>query len=380
MKKSLVFLGGVLGILTVSGCGDRHPPLNIVPAQSEMYPGYKGDISRNGYLESDQSGEMTPLWQIKFKYPLFNQPSLAGDYIFQPGSDKKIHVIDIKTGVEIAEIKVRRHIGTTPELSGRYMAICEEGESSELLVIDYIEGQLLWSAKTDRVCLQPVLYDNRIFWVDGRNRINCADLENGEKLWTKKIAGGFDAGPIIGDDRLFVVSGDSTVYSLNPADGQVVWDIKGPGRTNSSPAFSGNELYICDANGLVTCYDAISGEMLWSHDDGTRLFYSPSVDAEGIYYGSGDGRFVKLDRRTGAKFWEFDTGSPVRGTALVNEKAVIFTSLDYTVYILDKFSGRPITSYVAGGMVSAAPVLHDDKLLIAAQDKFLNCFSLRGED
>jgi outer membrane protein assembly factor BamB len=380
MIRRLVVTGGVLGAMLVLGCGASHPPINVVPDQSEIYSGYKGDNSRNGYIPTDEDIDLNPLWQIKFRYPLFYQPAMAGGYIFQPGSDKKIHVVDVNTGDEVAEIKVRRHIGTTPEISGPYMAICEEGERSELLVIDYINGKLVWSARTNQVCFQPALYNNKIFWVDGRNYLNAAELADGTRLWSERYHTGFDTGPIVAGQRILVTTADSLIHCYDIDNGDLLWQVQGLGRTNSSPACFESELYICNGDGRVACYDIATGSLLWDYDSGTRLFYSPSVDDEGIYFGSGDGRFTKLDRLTGEEIWRFDTGSPVRGTALISAKAVIFASLDYTVYVLDKYTGQPITSYVAGGMVSAAPVLHKDKLFIAAQDKFLQCFSLKGEE
>ena len=380
MTKRLVLIGGVLGIILLMACGGHPPPLKTTPDPSQIYSGYKGDSSRNGYSNTDDSIEFVPLWQIKFRRPLFYQPCLAGDFIFQPSADKKIHVVDVNTGEEVAEIKVRRHIGTTPEISGPYMAVCEEGINSELVVFNYIEGRVVWSAKTNKACLQPVLSNNKIFWVDGRNRLNAAWLKDGKSIWTERIKGGSDVGPIMGDGKLYLSARDSTIYCLNPVDGAIIWKTPGMGRTNSSPAYFGNELYICNSDGVVTCYNADSGDLRWHYDDGSRLFYSPSVDETSAYFGSGSGRFIKLDRLTGEKIWEFQAESPVRGTAIVNAKAVIFASLDYTVYVLDKTTGRPITSYVAGGMISAAPVLFDRKLLIAAQDKYLSCFSLEGEE
>lgn len=380
MIKRLVLAGGVLGIISVIGCGSSPPPLKTIPEPSRIYGGYKGDSARNGFTKTDEVIDFTPLWQIKFRQPLFYQPSLAGDYIFQPGADKKIHVVDVNTGEEVAEIKVRRHIGTTPELLGPYMAVCEEGESSELLVFNYVEGHIVWSAKTNRACLQPVLSNNKIFWVDGKNKVNAAWLETGKLIWSENIKGGSDVGPILANNMLYLAARDSAIYCLDPEDGRIIWKAISKGRTNSSPACFGDELYLCNSDGIVACYNALSGDLLWQYNEGSRLFYSPSVDEAGIYFGSGSGRFMKLNRFTGEKLWEFHTNSPVRGTALVNSNSVIFASLDYTVYVLAKTTGRPITSYVAGGLISAAPVLFDNKLLIAAQDKYLSCFSLEGEE
>lgn len=375
MIKSLVRIGGVLGLTVVFSCGGAHPPLNIDPDLNRIYSGYKGGVSRDGRVNIDREVDLTPLWQIKFRYPLFFSPSLAGGYIFQPGTDKKIHILEVNTGVEVAEIKVRRQLGTSPELADSFMAVCEEGKKGKLLVINYFSGELAWSTETYGLCLPPVIYNDKIFWVDGKMTINAAELADGQKLWSVELNEGFDTGPIICEVRLFVSTADSMIYCIDTESGEKLWSRCSSGRTNSSPACFNDRLYFCLANGKVICYDYSTGEQLWEHKEKTRLFYSPSVDESGVYFGTGDGLFVRLDNDSGDKLWEFSAGAPVRGTALVTPKTVIFTSLDYTVFMLDKYSGELLSSYVTSGMISAAPVLSGDKLFIAGQDRFLYCFS-----
>lgn len=376
MLKSLVNIGGVLGLAVVLSCGGKHPALNLEPTPSYKYAGYKGGASRDGYFKSDEDIGLSPLWQIKFRYPLFYSPSMAGEYIFQPGTDKKIHVIEVNTGVEVAEIKVRRQPGAVPELADSFLVICEESEEGELLVINYISGELVWNVKTYGLCLQPAIYNNAVFWVDGRETINAARLTDGYRLWSEKLGAVFYAGPVICNDRLFIATAEGIAYCLDVENGEILWqDDEGSVMANSSPACYQDRLYYCSADGRVICYDSFDGEILWEHNEKPRLFYSPCVDESGLYYGTGDGLFVKLDRDSGEKIWEFSAQAPVRGAALVTPRTVIFTSLDYRVFMLDKENGELLSSYTTSGMISAAPALYRDKLFIAAQDKFLYCFS-----
>jgi len=373
VRGTLAVTSWFLGLLFLTGCGTP-PALDIDPGSSRIYPGYKGNISRNGFSDSGTAMTLQPLWKLEFKYPLFYSPAMVDDYVFQPGVDKKIHVIDVNMGVEVAEIKVRRPIGTTPELSDSFMAICEEGENSELLVINYVSGQLLWKAKTFKVSLSPVLYDNKIFWVDGRNRVNAARLKDGESIWSVTLGSGSDCGPVFCNEKLFVATRDGRIFCLDSESGELCWEVIGVGRTNSSPACLGNNLYFCMADGVVACYDCSDGSLVWQRSDLPRLFYSPAVDDVAVYYGTADGRFVKLDRFNGNVIWEHQADAPVRGTALITSAAAIFASLDHKIYVLDKGTGDVFSSYETAGMVSAAPVLADDRLFIAAQDKILYCF------
>ena len=79
MKKSLVIFGGVLGVLLILGCSGSPPSLNIDLESSNLYAGYKGGAARDGFIAYDDSGMISPMWQLKFKYPLFYSPSSAGN-------------------------------------------------------------------------------------------------------------------------------------------------------------------------------------------------------------------------------------------------------------------------------------------------------------
>ena len=357
-------------------CAGSHPNLKISPENYPLYSAYKGGPARTGTIAGETGQSLEKLWQIKFRLPLYYSPAMADNYLFQPGSDKKIHVIEMNSGNEVAEIKLRRQLGCSPELADSLMAICEDGQRSQLLVINYLAGRKVWSKTTFGLCLPPAIDNDRIFWADGRGKINCADLFSGELIWSSDIGERPDVGPVLGADRLIEAAVDGSLICLSRKDGRIIWRNHYGRRTNSSPALSGDYIYICFGDGGIGCFDINNGNQLWHHADKPRLFYSPSVDSGGVYYGTGDGRFVKLDRNTGSVLWEYSTSLPIRGAAAITDNAVIFSSLDSKVYMLDKTTGRLIASESTGGMVTAAPAVSDGRLFIAGQDKNLYCFLL----
>jgi outer membrane protein assembly factor BamB len=379
MKKSLVRLGGGLGLVMFLACAGNHPRLDINPDPQNMYAGFKGDANRNGYINGANATALDKQWQIKFKNPLYYSPSLAGSYLFQPAADKKIHVIEVNSGKEVAEINIGRPIGCSPELADSFMAVCEDGNGDNLLVINYLTGKLVWHTKTFGLCLPPLLYKNKIFWVDGQKSFNAANLGDGSKLWSVEIDKGFDAGPLIDNDNVIVVTEDSTLRCYDYQTGNPRWQRKLPGRANSSPACFDGQSYLCLGDGTVICCDMATGDMIWQYKDKPRLFFSPAIDSTGVYYGNGEGNFIKLDRNTGQKLWGFTTDAPIRGSALVTRKTVVFASLDHKVYLLNGENGQLLTSYATKSMIMAAPAILGDKLFIAAQDKYLYCFLLTGD-
>lgn len=379
MKNRLVAFGGGLGALLFLACAGNDIRLNITPDPQNMYAGYKGGASRSGYIDAPVADTLTDIWKIKFRYPLHYSPSLAGNYLFQPGADKKIHVIEVNTGVETAEIKLRRPIACSPELLDSFMVICDELDGDNMLVINYLTGKLVWKNRVLRPNLPPALYDNKIFWVNNKKSLIASRLSDGQEIWKIELDKNIDSGPILSGEKVLLASDDSMLTCYNVADGGLKWRCKMPSRANSSPACFDGRAYACLGDGQIICVDLATGELSWKVVAKPRLFFSPAVDSTGLYHGNGDGNLVKLDRLTGEKIWEFVTGTPIRGTALVTANAVIFGGLDHNVYIIAKSDGRLIASYETKGMIMAAPALIDNRLFIAARDKYLYCLSITGE-
>jgi hypothetical protein len=379
MRNRLVAFGGGLGVLLILACAGNDIRLNITPDPQNIYAGYKGGASRSGYIDVSHADTLSDIWKIKFRYPLHFPPALAGNYLFQPGNDKKIHVIDVNTGVETAEIRLKRPIACSPELSDSFMVICDELEDDNLLVINYLTGRLVWKGKVLRPNLPPALYENKIFWVDKEKSLVASRLEDGKEIWKSELGGFLDGGPIICENYVLVAHSDSMLECYAISDGNLKWRRKIPARTNSSPAYFDNRIYLCLGDGQVICIDLVTGELLWKFVDKPRLFFSPALDSTGLYYGNADGRLVKLNRLSGKKIWEYSTNTPIRGTALVTRDAVIFGGLDHNVYMIASSDGRLIASYKTKGMIMAAPAIIDNRLFIAARDKYLYCLSLIGE-
>jgi outer membrane protein assembly factor BamB len=379
MKNRLVAFGGGLGVILFLACAGNDIRLNITPNPQNMYAGYKGGPARTGFVNAPEADTLADFWKIKFRYPLNYSPSLAGNHLFQPGNDKKIHVIDLNTGQETAEIKLRRPIACSPELADSFLVICEELEGDNLLVINYLTGKLVWKNKVLHPNNPPALYENKIFWVNSKKSLIASNLTDGGKIWSVELTKKLDGGLVAANQSIIIACEDSSMICYNAANGNLKWRQKLPSRLNSSPACSDGQIFLCLGDGQILCNNLENGDLIWKTTDKPRLFFSPAIDSTGLYYGNGDGHLVKLDKRSGEKLWEFVTETPIRGTALVTTNAVIFGSLDHHVYLLGKEDGHLIASFATGGMISAAPAIIDNKLFIAARDKYLYCFLLTGE-
>ncbi len=99
----------------------------------------------------------------------------------------------------------------------------------------------------------PIVYQERLFVVDNSGILSCYSMENGTRLFRKRIrnedANAFTASPVIAGNHLFAVSeiGITFVVSLKE-DGKVVAENKLGEPVLASPAIAGNKLLIRGEN------------------------------------------------------------------------------------------------------------------------------------
>jgi outer membrane protein assembly factor BamB len=114
----------------------------------------------------------------------------------------------------------------------------------------------LWNLKRGGPYMPtPLVYQERLFVVDNSGILSCYSMENGTRLFRKRIrsedANAFTASPVIANGHLLAVSeiGITFVVSLKE-DGKVVAENKLGESVLASPAIAGNKLLIRGENNL----------------------------------------------------------------------------------------------------------------------------------
>ncbi len=113
-----------------------------------------------------------------------------------------------------------------------------------------VSTPFIWSLKRGGPYMPtPIVYQERLFVVDNSGILSCYSMENGTRLFRKRIrnedANAFTASPVIAGNHLFAVSeiGITFVVSLKE-DGKVVAENKLGEPVLASPAIAGNKLLI----------------------------------------------------------------------------------------------------------------------------------------
>ncbi len=127
---------------------------------------------------------------------------------------------------------------------------------------------------------------------DGRIRAYLA--EDGEKLWEKKIKGGFFSSPVVSDRKLFIASEfpDGSLYCLEIRKGETVWK-RATGPCRSTCTIDGGVIYTINNAGEVLAHMTTSGDLLWKSAVRSLRPQSPAVVRDSLYVLS-EGDSIKI--------------------------------------------------------------------------------------
>ncbi len=361
----------------MAGCGPPSPIIiNDTGSDCRWYQG-GGDYNRSSYVPIGSSSGAKLAWTRSFKDRLNIEPTAAFGAILIPTADRLLHVISIDDGLSIAKKRYKKAIVAPVIISDSLAVLITEDD--KLIVVDWVLSKSIWEADLGGSIIEPLIMDNRIYWFDGQNYIRCFELENGQRVWDKKLEEIYTA-PLSGSPSgIFAVCDEGIIDCLDPLSGDLIWSYNIGARVRNAPVIVGQNLYFCAANGIVGRLNALNGSLLWETDLNSPVIAPLGADNEGIFVGTNNRYIFKLDSKTGDPVWNLKIGGPIKAGPLITDKLAVFVSIDYKIYFVDKNSGKIITEYLTDGMLTTRPLACGENVYIAGEDKNLYCFNISGE-
>lgn len=188
-------------------------------------------------------------------------------------------------------------------------------------------------------------------------------------------------------DYVFVGSVGGYVYAFHGATGKLRWSLKGGGMFKGSLCAYRNRLYIGNTDDHLRCIDAATGKVLWRHNTGRDLDSSPCVIDGKLYIAGENGHLRCLDPMTGKLYWKRFVGGIGPGTVLgsngsetspaVADGEAYTATYDGILFSIDAKSGAVRWKANTGDDTDASPVIHDEFVYAAAEEKapYLYCFA-----
>jgi outer membrane protein assembly factor BamB len=203
---------------------------------------------------------------------------VCGDVLYAPGSDDRLHAVDLVTGQERhPRLPLRgRPVVQAPQVAGGSVLVMAGGGTGHIIAVDPVTGVPAWCYEAEEplsggwaVTEQGVHVVERAEGTPGQ--IVTLDPATGETLWTYRLTAELAAAPAAADG--LVVLGDVALrlIALDARTGDKAWQdgAKEPrteGRLLTRPAVGGGTLYAADRAGRLTAWRLRDGRRLNSRD------------------------------------------------------------------------------------------------------------------
>ena len=196
------------------------------------------------------------IWEFKIEGPVNGSPAVAGDYTFVAGCDSVLHVIEIKTGKEIASVDLGGQAGATAAVAGNDLYVGTM--NNQVLGISWKNEKVLWTFEA-RKRKQPfyasAAVTNDLVVVGGRDKkVYGIERKTGQERWSFLTESRVDSSPVVVGNRVFVGSLDKTFYVLDLAKGTELQKFELDSGTVASPAVGGGCVVIGTEKGTIYCF------------------------------------------------------------------------------------------------------------------------------
>ena len=204
----------------------------------------------------DAAGKL--VWKFQSGDQIRCFPAVADDRCFVAGCDGRLHVIDVKNGAAVGEVKIDSPTGSSPAVMDGTVFVGTEGHN--FFAIGLRQRKILWryeSPKGAAAFRSSAAVTREAVIVGSRDRqLHAFDPKTGHQIWSCTTKGLVDSSPVVVGDRVFVGSRDGRVYAIDVKSGAKLWQFEAGGGVVASPAVADGRLVIGNDSGQLYCFGA----------------------------------------------------------------------------------------------------------------------------
>jgi len=199
------------------------------------------------------------------------------NYVFVPGLDGRLFILDVKTGVLQSFQGLQKGIYATPTCEGGVVYAVDVGGMVGALEIG--TWKTLWTRETPTgVRIAPLVHGGRLIVLSTSGDVTFLKLDDGSPvLPPMRLEGSFACPPAVVDENLLVfASEEGTLYGVRPDTGEIVWRRSlGDVRIRRTPPVRGREVYVSPRPGHLIALDASTGAVVYTYQQNQNAARSP---------------------------------------------------------------------------------------------------------
>lgn len=182
---------------------------------------------------------------------------------------------------------------------------------------NWTKSVLNFSAKSENFHYQPVIVDNKIYFMDGSGMLYCYDLTTKKKKWNTQV---FKKSWIknyrsthlsFANNKIFATIGTNHLISIDATNGKIIWQKQVSAILNSIAISSDNKLFVVSDTNKLYCFDANNSNLIWTHfgvNRNTAIFGNsePLIYKDKVLIAYSSGEIYALNKNNGEVLWVND--------------------------------------------------------------------------
>jgi outer membrane protein assembly factor BamB len=199
------------------------------------------------------------VWEFKVPGgPVMGTPAVVGERTFVSGCDSTLHVLNTKTGKELASLDLENQTGSSVAVMGDQLYVGTMG--NDFLAIDWKKPAITWkfaAVRRQQPFFASAAVTGDLVIAGSRDKnVYGLDRKTGQPVWNFATGNKVDGSPVIVGKRIYVGSFDGNFYVLDLGKGTELQKIKLDGPVAGSPAVAGERLVIGTNKGTLYCLGA----------------------------------------------------------------------------------------------------------------------------
>jgi outer membrane protein assembly factor BamB len=263
--------------------------------------------------------------QQRWRYPAYNDlpdrtyfsttPTVEGGKVYVGGNDRKLHIVDAKTGSDLVNggLLIRSGISSAPlVLADSLLFGAENGTYYSFSATDY---QPIWRPNfmtTSSINSAAILADGNIFFTTSDNTLWGVRETTGKSRWSQRVGSAFRPNRLVYGEGVLLVPGAQILYAYSPGTGAPRWSYECPQEIMAAPIVANNIIYLTykDDKGLGAKLIALNSrnrKPIWPEPI-TLPYYptaAPTIAGNTLYIPALRNLIYAIDRTEGKITWQY---------------------------------------------------------------------------
>jgi len=190
-------------------------------------------------------------WSFEAKVRLLAPPSASAEFIYQPGDQGTMFVINAENGQESSRQKLEGPILGTVAV-GEFAYLVDM--SGNVFAVNNDSGSIVWkSSITGPIWSTPAVDESRVYVTSNSGEVNAFAADTGEKHWQFDAQEVIKSSPIVVGEFVLFGTMSGKLYSLKALDGTLVSKREFSGAISQAPISDGRFIYVATDDGELVC-------------------------------------------------------------------------------------------------------------------------------